>query len=391
MIFLDFRLMKKYSPLLLLILFAGCNKASSPVPPVATPLVATVDRSAASSIEFKISLDRPVSQDVSIDYATQPGTAVSPTDFVATTGTLTIPAGSGSGSIKVTIIPDSTRKDDQQFSILFSNARNCTLANSEAIGTISNANGSYFPVDDTGYSTPLTYDNYTLVWNDEFDGKTIDKAYWNFDIGNNNGWGNHELEYYTERAQNAFKSQGHLVMEARSEKFADFGFTSAKMTTKDKKTFTYGRVDIRAKLPKGKGIWPALWMLGNNIDQVSWPACGEIDIMELIGQQPSTVYGTMHWGATFANHQSYDTHTDLSSGTFGDAFHVYSLIWTAQSVDLRVDDVAYFNYDITSDMPFNQEFYLIFNIAVGGDWPGPPDASTVLPQRMVVDYIRVFQ
>jgi beta-glucanase (GH16 family) len=200
------------------------------------------------------------------------------------------------------------------------------------------------------------------------------------------------LEYYTNNTNNAYVSNGNLVIEAKSEVINGFNYSSTRMITKGKKSFKYGRVDIRAKLPKGKGIWPALWMLGENIDAVGWPACGEIDMMELLGHEPNKVYGTLHWGANPTEHQSYGTNKVLSSGNFADTFHVFTMKWSQNSVELLIDDVSYFIMDTTSgSFPFNANFFFIFNVAVGGDWPGSPDSSTQFPQRMVVDYIRVFQ
>lgn len=243
--------------------------------------------------------------------------------------------------------------------------------------------------NNAGYSTPNQYTGYTLIWSDEFSGGAIDENNWSFEIGNNNGWGNNELENYTNSANNAFVSDGNLIIEARAEAIGGYNFSSARMITKGKKSFKYGRIDIRAKLPQGKGIWPALWMLGNNIDAIGWPTCGEIDMMELLGHEPNKIYGTLHWGPT---HQSYGTNKILSSGTFADSFHVYTMKWSQSSIELLLDDVSYFLMDTTNGtFPFNQNFFFIFNIAVGGDWPGSPDSSTSLPQRMVVDYVRVFQ
>lgn len=245
------------------------------------------------------------------------------------------------------------------------------------------------PADNTGYTTPNQYAGYTLVWSDEFSGSTIDATNWSFETGNS-GWGNHELEYYTNSLNNAHVSNGNLIIEARAENIGGSNYSSARMITKGKKSFKYGRVDIRAKLPKGKGIWPALWMLGENIDAVGWPTCGEIDMMELIGQQPNIIYGTLHWGPTTGHF--YGKTLGLSSGTFADSFHVYTMKWTASSIELLVDDVSYLLMDTTTgSFPFNANFFFIFNIAVGGDWPGSPDSSTQFPQRMVVDYVRVFQ
>jgi beta-glucanase (GH16 family) len=165
------------------------------------------------------------------------------------------------------------------------------------------------------------------------------------------------------------------------------------MITKGRKSFLHGRVDIRAKLPEGQGIWPALWMLGDNIDSIGWPACGEIDIMEMIGHQPGTLYGTMHWGDTA--HHSKGNSLVLSSGKFNDEFHVFSLLWELGSIKLLLDNSEYFTLaknEVAPDRyPFDEPQFFIFNVAVGGNWPGSPDASTVFPQRMIVDYLRVFQ
>jgi beta-glucanase (GH16 family) len=278
--------------------------------------------------------------------------------------------------------------------VQLSNPKNCTLTTSQVTGTIVNENLLYFPVDSIGYSTPNNYPGFTLVWNDEFDSNQINQNNWSFESGNNNGWGNNELEYYTSSTNNAFVSQGNLIIEARQESNNGFAYTSSRMKTQNSKSFTYGRVDIRAMLPKGQGIWPALWMLGNNITTVNWPTCGEIDMMELLGQQPNTVYGTIHWGANYNEEQSIGTHYTLSNGSFDQQFHVYSLIWRQDSISMAVDNQQYFavsRSQVTSPYPFDNPFFFIFNIAIGGNWPGNPDGTTVFPQRMIVDYIRVFQ
>ena len=251
----------------------------------------------------------------------------------------------------------------------------------------------YFPVDNTGYTTADSYPGYTLAWADEFDGNTVNTSNWTYEQGGN-GWGNNELENYTDRKQNSFISNGNLIIEARSESYNGGQYTSARMITKNKKTFTYGRVDIRAKLPKTKGIWPALWMLGNNIDAVGWPACGEIDIMELLGQEPSKMYNTIHYGSSAATHGSYGTNYSLTGESFDEKFHVFSMDWKEDSIKMFVDDNQVFACNksvVGQPYPFNSDFFFIFNIAVGGNWPGSPDGSTVFPQRMIVDYIRVFQ
>ena len=350
-----------------------------------------------STFRFTISLDKPATADALVNYRTVAATAAEENDYTPVSGTATIPKGQSQANFEVFVTGDSLRKEDEFFYVQLESPKNCVLGNkAKGSGNIINANGLYYPVDNVGYTSPGSYAGYSLVWSDEFDGSRINDANWQFEAGNNNGWGNNELEYYTNRSQNAFVSQGNLVIEARKEEYQASNYTSARMITKGNKEFTYGRVDIRAKLPKGKGIWPALWMLGSNISSVSWPACGEIDIMELVGHEPNKVYGTLHWGASAAVHDSKGAGYTLSSGSFDEAFHVYSLIWTADSLKVLLDnDIEVFkisrNEISTSAYPFDKSFFFIFNIAVGGNWPGSPDNTTVFPQRMVVDYIRVFQ
>ena len=166
------------------------------------------------------------------------------------------------------------------------------------------------------------------------------------------------------------------------------------MITRGKRSFLYGRVDVRAVLPKGQGIWPAIWMLGENIGTVGWPKCGEIDIMEMIGGQgrENTVHGTVHWDNN-NSHASYGGDFSLGTGDFSEMFHVFSIVWTGTSITWYVDDVKYHEIDITPEglSEFHDEFFVIFNVAVGGAWPGNPDGETAFPQHMIIDYIRVFQ
>jgi hypothetical protein len=372
------------------IFLLSCSK-SDPVRPSANASNMRLNVStSASTLVFAVTIDRSSSSDVSLQYATRSGTAIENKDFVPKSGVLIIPAGGLTGSIEVNILGDSTRKM-VDFWIDLSNPKNCTLQKSSIEGTLINEDGRYFPVDNVGYSTPNQYAGYTLVWSDEFSGKSINESNWGFDIGNNGGWGNHELEFYTNSTKNAFVSQGNLIIEAREESISGFKYSSARMITQHKQSFKYGRVDIRAKLPQGNGMWPALWMLGSNFGAVDWPTCGEIDIVELLGSEPYKIYGTVHWGASRPQWQFYET-SKLSTGSFTNSFHVFSMIWDQYSISILVDDVSYFSMLTTPESPtFNLPFFLIFNVAVGGDWPGSPDGSTALPQRMVVDYVRVFQ
>lgn len=248
---------------------------------------------------------------------------------------------------------------------------------------------------DDGYSTPLTYEGYRLVWHDEFDGSEVNPDYWVFETGTGCphlcGWGNNELQYY--RQQNAWVSDGVLTIEARQESFQGSNYTSARMKTQGKKSFQYGRIDIRALLPEGQGIWPATWMLGNDITTVGWPKCGEIDIMEMIGGngRENQVHGTLHWD--FNGHVSAGGRYTLPEGTFADEYRVFSIIWDQTTIRWFVNDTQFHVIDITPGhmTEFHQEFFFLFNVAVGGRWPGNPDATTVFPQQMKVDYVRVFQ
>ncbi len=396
----------KALPLLLIKIYIGCSiitgcskKGTNVADPgvIASIEDITEERKTSSSVyRFTVSLNKPASTTVTMKYTTEPGTALATTDFIPASGTLTFNSSEQQKTIEVTVTGDSIRKADQVFSVQLDNAQNCTLQKNKATGTIVNKNGLYFPVNNTGYSTPLTYPGYTLAWADEFTNKVIDPASWTFESDNNNGWGNNELQSYTDRPQNVFVSQGNLILEARAELYNSFNYTSTRMITKNKKMFKFGRIDIRAKLPVGKGVWPALWMLGKNIDQVNWPACGEIDILEMLGHEPSRIYGTMHWGANTASHASFGANYLLNTGSFDQQFHVYSIIWASNSIKVLVDDIMFLNFSNanvpgTGTYPFNNEFFFIFNIAVGGNWPGSPDATTTFPQRMVVDYVRVFQ
>lgn len=244
-----------------------------------------------------------------------------------------------------------------------------------------------------GATSPDSYPNMSLVWADEFEGSSLNTTFWAHETGNGaNGWGNNELQYY--KPQNTSIQDGHLVITAKKESIEGKEYTSSRIITKGKKDFRYGRVDIRAALPKGQGIWPALWMLGSNFDSVSWPACGEIDIMEMVGGsgRENTVHGTVHW-QNEGKHAQFGGKTTLSSGTFSDQFHVYSILWDATSIRWLVDNKQYHVIDTTPAEldEFRRNFFFIFNVAVGGNWPGSPNSTTSFPQHLIVDYIRVFQ
>jgi len=257
-----------------------------------------------------------------------------------------------------------------------------------------------------GYESPTSYQGYSLTWSDEFSGNALNTANWTHEIGNgSNGWGNNELQYY--RAENTSVANGHLTIEARQENFGGRAYTSSRLKTQGKQFFQYGRVDIRAVLPQGTGMWPALWMLGESISDVSWPASGEIDIMELRGDEPNKISGTAHWqqnpgdwqssyyssGCAYPNCTNNDP--ELDSGTFADEFHVFSIVWNQNQILWYLDDASvpfhYIDITPTSLNELQGDFFFLFNIAVGGNFLTNPNGTASFPQKMIVDYIRVFQ
>ncbi len=391
--------MKRIIYLLFILSFLGCKPKETLVTP--DPPTMSISSLAlfegdvgTSNFSFKVNLSRATDQTVTVDFATLDGTAGAGTDYIAKSGTLTFKPNVTEGVIDISVMTDTLKEPDETFSVVLSNPKNATITTGTGVATIRN-DDTYLFIPSDGYETPTTYTGYEKVWQDEFNGTSLDLTSWGFDVGGS-GWGNNELQYYTNnRPENIFLSSGKLIIEAKKESYQGREYTSSRILTKGKKEFTFGRIDIRAKLPVGKGIWPALWMLGKKIDQTSWPACGEIDIMELVGTNPNKVHGTMHWGANTAGHQSYGTNYTLSSGDFSDKFHVYSLVWELDKIEIFMDDISYCKFDKSkvgaAAYPFNEPFFLIFNVAVGGDWPGSPTAATVFPQQMAVDYVRVFK
>lgn len=279
-----------------------------------------------------------------------------------------------------------------------------------------------------------------LVWCDEFSGATIDPKKWTFDIGDGGdrpagaGWGNQEKEYYTQRSDNAQTKDGNLVISALKDgpHYANGGaaydYSSARMTTRGLADWTFGRIETRAKLPKGQGLWPAIWMLPTGGEYGGWASSGEIDIMEYKGQAPDEMYGTLHFGNQWPKNEFVGCLLKLPSGNFADDFHVFTAEWDATAIHLFVDDIAFETqvpkgstkpasvcvdadgkplpananenvadptagwYSASGDppAPFNRAFHLLLNVAVGGLFVGAVD-PTVFPQTMVVDYVRVYQ
>jgi beta-glucanase (GH16 family) len=242
-----------------------------------------------------------------------------------------------------------------------------------------------------------------LIWSDEFnaaDGSPADSSKWVSETGGG-GWGNQELEYYTSRPQNAIQQGGNLVITVLAEKFTGpdgvtRDYTSARLKTQTRFSQKYGRFEARIKIPRGQGIWPAFWMLGDNIGGVGWPGCGEIDIMENIGKEPTLVHGTIH-GPGYSARKGISAPFALPGKTdFADDFHIYAVEWAPTSIRFYVDDHLYATRR-PADLPqgtkwvYNHPFFILLNVAVGGGWPGSPDRTSVFPQTMLVDYVRVYQ
>ena len=249
--------------------------------------------------------------------------------------------------------------------------------------------------------TPATSGSWILTWSDEFgsaNGSAPDASKWVLETGGN-GWGNNELEYYTTRSQNVRQENGNLVITALKETYTGpdgvaRSYTSARLKTAGLFTQAYGRFEARIKVPAGQGMWPAFWMLGKDIDTAGWPTCGEIDIMENVGNEPAKVHGSMHGPGYSGGNPLTGVYT-LTGGRFSDDFHVFAVEWEPSVVRFYVDGSLY-ETRTPSDLPsgtrwvFDHPFFVLLNVAVGGNWPGSPDNSTVFPQTMLVDYVRVY-
>lgn len=250
---------------------------------------------------------------------------------------------------------------------------------------------------------PLGYrPGWTLTWGDEFDqldGSAPDPAKWKIETGGN-GWGNKELEYYTGRPQNLHVRNGNLEMIALKETYTGAdgvtrNYTSARLKTLGKFDQAYGRFEARIKIPYAQGIWPAFWMLGNDIEKIGWPGCGEIDIMENIGREPAIVHGTVH-GPGYSGGKGIGAPYSLASGRFADDYHVFAAEWEPNQIRFYVDDHLYATRT-PGDLPagtkwvYDHPFFVILDLAIGGGWPGNPDETTTFPQTMLVDYVRVYE
>ena len=309
-----------------------------------------------------------------------------------------LPNGDGSGTVNLTLSANNTTS----FQVTLPTENKTFTINGSsgtAVCTFTSAPGttSQYPIAITAYNATVKKDTILfvtvycsplgegLVWSDEFNGSTLDQNIWNYESGNNNGWGNNELEYYTSDAANVSVKDGCLQITALYSKNynnSGFDYTSARITTQNKYSFKYGKVEMRAKLPGDQGTWPALWMLGNNINTVSWPACGEIDIVEM-----GTVWGfenvlsSLHWGGDVSKKK-------LVSGSTTD-FHIYSMDWRADHIAFYYDNQLLYSQPNNSGLPFNQNFFFIFNLAVGGTGGGNT-INLGSSSTLYVDYVRVY-
>lgn len=233
----------------------------------------------------------------------------------------------------------------------------------------------------------------TLVLEEEFEADGApNSAIWGYNIGTgDNGWGNNELQYYTDRSDNVKVENGSLVITAREESFNGAPYTSARLLTKGLFEQTYGRFEARIQLPFGKGIWPAFWLLGAN-DQEIWPQIGEIDIMEYRGQEPTKVLGSVH-GPGYSAGEAISKSYILENDRFDTGFHIFGIEWAPEYINFYIDDVLYNQItpeDVTGEWVFDQPFYILMNVAVGGSFVGAPNSETIFPQSMIVDYVRVY-
>lgn len=399
--------MKILSVLSLLFLIS-CSKGGSggggetpgPVPQISiTDLSLFEGNGGGSTFPVEVKLSNRSTKEIKVQYSTIEGFAKEGEDYTGLTNqTLVFAPNETTKTINITVVADLVKEGDDDLTVQLSAPVNATIAKAEAKVIIRN-DDTKVSFTNTGYEAPASYPGFTLDWADEFNGTALDASIWSHQNGDgcpgNCGWGNNELQYYTNRPQNFFFQDGKLIIEANKETFSGKNYTSSKILTSGKKKIKYGRIDIRAKLPTGQGIWPAFWMMPQDDVYGGWPASGEIDIMEMVGHEPNRTHGTVHYGTGWNDRKNISKSTTTTTGTLHDKFYVYSLEWKENEIKWFLDgnlfatltkaDLAGYNY------PFNEYFYLIFNLAVGGNWPGSPNAATYFPQWLIVDYVRVYK
>ena len=388
---------------MLFLISCGNSKPVEDLPTMTfSTLVMFTETEGVAQLSIPVNLNKPAMKNSSFLVSTADYTAVAGEDYEAIQAReVIIEKGSSSTQILINILGDAIHEKSEEFYLNISSPDGLSLISAK-ITVLINDNDVYVEpplvIPTTGYVAPTSYNGMQLVWQDEFSAETLNTDLWGFDIGGS-GWGNNESQYYTDKNHSIV--DGNLVIEARKELFGGNAYTSSRLVTRNKYEFTYGRVDVRAALPYGQGIWPAIWMLGANIDQVGWPKCGEIDIMEMIGgtegdNSDNKMYGTLHWdtnGADYSGHASSGGSKSFAANSLQSEFHVYSIVWTSTSIKWLVDNAQFFELNTSSAdfSEFDLPHYLLLNLAVGGNWPGYPDETTEFPQRLIVDYVRVFQ
>ena len=382
------------------IVLTSCEACNEPETEVNSEIswandVTVFETALLTAVNLEVRLNSANTREVSVEYATIEGSATAGEDFVESSGSLVFAPGETAKTISIPILSDDYLEPDESFQVELKNAINGYIKVGEPMANVSlrNDDTNIF-ISDEGYEASTSYDGMSLTWADEFDGEAINPANWTYDLGSGNGgWGNNELQSYSNSSNNSFVGDGKLFIVA--EKVGENAYASARLKSLGLKEFQYGRIDVRAMLPKGQGVWPAIWMLGANYPDVGWPACGEIDIMELLGHLPGTVHGTAHWGADWPGWTHQGATSSIYPEHFDEEFHLFSIEWEQDQINFLRDDQVYFT--ITPSMmqgqpyPFNNPFFFILNVAVGGNWPGNPDESSEFPVFMAVDYVRVYQ
>ena len=305
--------------------------------------------------------------------------------------TAEMPNGDGSGKIRLTI----KATDAKSYKVVVNNETK-EFTTSDFTYEFTQPGTKEYTIDITAFNgIKYTYASTKvnifvarkLIWSDEFDvngAPNPDK--WDYNTGTGDGWGNNELEYYTKRPENIIIENGILKIKAIREDYMGSQFTSARILTRGKFSFKYGRAEIRAKLPVGGGTWPAFWLLGDNLDTVGWPACGEIDILESVGNNPNVIHSSLHSPGRSGNTPDTATTTNPTSAT---AYHIYAAEWSAESIKFYVDDNLFYTYKNSSTTPFNAKFFIILNFAMGGNFGGAVDPN-FKTSTYEIDYVRVY-
>ncbi|MAB84988.1 MAG: hypothetical protein CL856_03895 [Cryomorphaceae bacterium] len=386
---------KNIIPLVFLGFGISCQNPEMPVLMIED--VEILERDVNHTHTHNVSISDTFNKDVSFRCQTTGVTATEGEDFVHFDEVITIPKGETTTQIDISILTDTLMESDEIIWLGFSDPENVRIQ--DALSEIKIMNDDTFMVNDdtSGYYSPLSYPGKSMVWSDEFNQTSLDMNSWNYETGGY--WFNNEIQYYRGGTANTALQNGKLVITAKKETYQNREHTSARLTTEGKVEYKYGRIDVRAKLPKGQGIWPAIWMLGDDMSSVGWPACGELDMMELLGHEPHKIHGSINYGPqgnSWAHTKTTSYSLPVSEGDFSDKYHVFSVLWEENSIKYYVDDNLYATYNPNNiaggqAWRFNHPFFFILNIAVGGDWPGNPDPTTIFPQQMLIDYIRIFQ